>query len=63
MRDRELESGHHNQATIAVARKLVAYLVAVDRSKKPFQFTNSKPEQKEEVDALESPSLSSAHCP
>jgi transposase len=63
VRKRELETGNHNQATIAVARKLVAYLVAVDRDKKPFQFTNEKANQKEEVNALGSPSLSSAHCP
>lgn len=63
VRTRELETGNHNQAAIAVARKLIAYLVAVDRSKKPFRFANEKADQKEEVDALESPSLSSAHCP
>jgi len=60
---RELEVGNHNQATIAVARKLVAYLVSVDRSRKPFHFTNLTAKPKEEVDALDSPSLSSAHCP
>jgi len=35
--ERELARGHRNQATIAVARKLVAYLMAVDRSGKPFE--------------------------
>jgi transposase len=35
--DREREHGsNHNQATIAVARKLVAYLLAVDKSGKAF---------------------------
>jgi transposase len=34
---RELERGHRNRATLAVARKLVAYLLAVDKSKQPFQ--------------------------
>jgi transposase len=34
---RELERGHRNRATLEVARKLVAYLLAVDRSGKPFQ--------------------------
>ena len=29
-----------NQATIAIARKMVAYLLAVDRSRKPFQLPN-----------------------
>jgi transposase len=33
-----LERGNRNQATLAVARKLVAYLLAVDRSRKPFQM-------------------------
>jgi hypothetical protein len=35
--ERELERGHHNQATLEVARKLVAYLLAVDKSGLPFQ--------------------------
>jgi len=34
---RELERGHRNRATLAVARKLVAYLLAVDKSRQPFQ--------------------------
>jgi len=33
----ELKRGNRNQATLAVARKLVAYLMAVDQSGKPFQ--------------------------
>ena len=33
---RELQRGNRNQATLAVARKLVAYLMAVDKSGKPF---------------------------
>lgn len=36
VRDRELERGHANRATLAVARKLVAYLWAVDRSGQAF---------------------------
>jgi transposase len=32
----ELLRGSRNRATLAVARKLVAYLLAVDRSRKPF---------------------------
>jgi hypothetical protein len=36
VRDRELERGHPNRATLAVARKLVAYLLAVDRSGQAF---------------------------
>jgi transposase len=33
----ELQRGSRNRATLAIARKLVAYLLAVDKSKKPFQ--------------------------
>lgn len=36
VRERELARGHANRATLAVARKLVAYLLAVDRSGQPF---------------------------
>jgi transposase len=35
---RELERGNRNRATLAVARKLVAYLLAVDKSGKPFEL-------------------------
>ena len=35
---RELERGQRNRATLAVARKLVAYLLAVDKSRQPFQM-------------------------
>jgi len=34
---RELDRGNRNRATLAVARKLVAYLLAVDKSSQPFQ--------------------------
>ena len=34
--ERELTRGHTNRATLAVARKLVAYMLAVDKSGKPF---------------------------
>jgi transposase len=34
--DREKRKGNANRATLAVARKLVAYLVAVDRRQKGF---------------------------
>jgi len=33
---RELKRGNRNRATLAVARKLVAYMLAVDRSGRPF---------------------------
>lgn len=35
---KELKRGNRNRATLAVARKLVAYLMAVDKSGKPFQI-------------------------
>jgi transposase len=34
--DKELQRGNPNRATLAVARKLVAYLLAVDRRKENF---------------------------
>ena len=34
--ERELEKGNHNRATLAVARKLVAYMLAVDKNQKRF---------------------------
>jgi transposase len=37
LHDKELTRGNRNRATLAVARKLVAYLLAVDRREKPFQ--------------------------
>ena len=37
---REGEQGNCNRATLAVARKLVAYLLAVDKSGQPFQPRN-----------------------
>jgi transposase len=39
--ERELERGDRNQATLEVARKLVAYLMAVDKSGKPFEMRTS----------------------
>jgi hypothetical protein len=36
LHSRELARGNGNRATLAVARKLVAYLMAVDRGGKPF---------------------------
>jgi transposase len=38
MHARELELGHRNRATLAVARKLVSYLLAVDKSRRPFEM-------------------------
>ncbi len=37
----QLKRGHANRATLQVARKLVAYLLAVDKSGQPFQLTHS----------------------
>jgi hypothetical protein len=42
--DRELQRGNRNRATLAVARKLVAYLMAVDKSGQPFQMRASDKE-------------------
>jgi len=42
---RELQRGNRNRTTLAVARKLVAYLMAVDKSGKPFQLRTSVVEQ------------------
>lgn len=39
----ELERGHANRATLQVARKLVAYLLAVDKSGQPFQVLSPPP--------------------
>ena len=40
--DREKQTGNANRATLAVARKLVAYLVAVDRREKDFLIVESE---------------------
>ncbi len=40
LHERELQRGHRNRATLEVARKLVAYLLAVDKSGKPFEVRN-----------------------
>jgi transposase len=43
--EREVRQGNRNRATLEVARKLVAYLLAVDKSGKPFEVrTALKPE-------------------
>jgi len=39
---REVDRGHKNRATLAVARKLVAYLLAVDKSGRPFVLTGTQ---------------------
>lgn len=44
---RELERGNRNRATLAVARKLVAYLLAVDKSGQPFQVRDQPATEKE----------------
>jgi transposase len=48
---RELERGNRNRATMAVARKLVAYLLAVDKSGQPFQI-RSAPAAETEAQAM-----------
>ena len=37
----EIQHGHRNRATLQVARKLVAYLMAVDKSGRPFQLRST----------------------
>ena len=46
----QLERGHANRATLQVARKLVAYLLAVDKSGQPFKCVHrrQKPSQRGE---------------
>jgi len=39
---RELKRGNRNQATLAVARKLVAYMMAVDKRNKEFEIIKAK---------------------
>ena len=39
----QLKHGHANRATLQVARKLVAYLLAVDKSCQPFQILTPPP--------------------
>ncbi|MGB8590933.1 MAG: hypothetical protein WA755_13610 [Candidatus Acidiferrales bacterium] len=40
--DREKRKGNANRATLAVARKLVAYLMAVDRGQRNFQVMETR---------------------
>lgn len=49
LHERELKSGHRNRATLEVARKLVAYLMAVDKSGKPFEVRPRAPIAREET--------------
>jgi transposase len=48
LHERELQRGHRNRATLEVARKLVAYLLAVDKSGKPFEVRNQAAPKVEE---------------
>lgn len=48
---RELARGNRNRATLAVARKLVAYLLAVDKSGEPFQVRNAVAKETEVAQA------------
>ena len=51
LHERELARGNRNRATLAVARKLVAYLLAVDKSGQPFAV-RSTPAAETEVQAV-----------
>jgi transposase len=48
---RELARGNRNRATLAVARKLVAYLLAVDKSGQPFQVRGAAAKEAEVAQA------------
>ena len=50
---RELERGHRNRATLAVARKLVTYLLAVDKSGQSFQLRAPLPEDQAEKEGTQ----------
>jgi hypothetical protein len=39
--DKEKQKGNANRATLAMARKLVAYLMAVDRGQRKFQVVGT----------------------
>lgn len=47
--EREKRRGNCNRATLEVARKLVAYLLAVDKSSKPFEVRTPAASPEEEV--------------
>lgn len=47
LRDRERGRGHVNRATLMVARKLVAYLLAVDKRGEPFEVRASRAGEEE----------------
>jgi hypothetical protein len=40
--ERELKKGNRNRATLAVARRLVAYMMAVDKGQKDFVLPEEK---------------------
>ena len=42
VQEKESQKGHANRTTLEVARKLVAYLMAVDKSGKPFQLRTAE---------------------
>jgi len=46
LRKKELKKGNENRATLNLARKIVAYLMAVDKSGKAFQYPEKKGRKK-----------------
>jgi transposase len=42
VREKEMQTGNRNRATLAVARKMVAYLLAVDRGQREFVASENK---------------------
>ncbi len=54
--EREKQRGNRNQATLEVARKLVAYLMAVDRRQQPFDREGKpRPQQSKETQEITLP--------
>lgn len=54
--EREKQRGNRNQATLEVARKLVAYLMAVDRRQQPFDREGKpRPQQSKETQEIKLP--------
>jgi transposase len=52
LHEREVKRGNRNRATLAVARKLVAYLLAVDKAGQPFVARNTPARKLEEVEQV-----------
>lgn len=51
LHNREKLKGNHNRATLAVARKIVTYLLAIDRTGRPFTPPEAQPGESREEQA------------